>query len=281
MTLRTLGMVVLGTAGLLALPACKQDEAAPPAPAPAAPVKKEHGASPVAQGMAPAAAQAPAAPDTTPRGSVKGVVKFAGQPPAPADLPSSADPACADMPKKEQAVLVKDGRLANVVVRVRGPVAGASAAPSSPVVVDQSKCSYQPRIQGAVAGQPILVKNSDGTVHNARGVVNGKPVFNVAQPPNAQPVQKTLPEGVEVLKLKCDIHPWMSASVLVSPHPYFATTGEDGSFVLSGVPAGTYTLEAWHETFGTKTAEVTVKEGGTAEASFEFSGADGSSAAAK
>lgn len=276
MTLRTLGMVVLGTAGLLALPACKE-EAAPPAPAAA---KKEHAASPVAQPGAPAAAaqQAPAAPDTTPRGTVKGSVKFAGQPPAPADMPTSADPACEGMPQKDQAVLVKDGRLRNVLVRVRGAVQGASAAPASPVVIDQNKCSYQPRIQGAVAGQPMLVKNSDGTLHNVRGLSNGKAVFNVAQPPNAQPVQRAMPEGLELLKLKCDVHPWMAASIVVSPHPYFATTGEDGSFVLEGVPAGTYTLEAWHETFGTKTAEVTVKEGASAEASFEFASADASAA---
>ena len=62
----------------------------------------------------------------------------------------------------------------------------------------------------------------------------------------------------------------MRSYIGVSPHPYFATTGEDGSFTLSALPAGTYTLEAWHETFGTKTAEVTVKDGETAEASFEF-----------
>lgn len=275
MKLRTLGMAVLGSAGLLALPACTKDEAAPPAPVAA---KKEHAASSVEPVAAPAAQQAPAAPDTTPRGSVKGVVKFAGQAPAPADLPTSADPACAEMPRKDQAVLVKDGRLRNVLVRVRGAVQGASAAPASPVVIDQEKCSYQPRIQGAVAGQPILVKNSDGTLHNVRGLSNGKAVFNVAQPPNAQPVQKAMPEGVELLKLKCDVHPWMAASIVVSPHPYFATTGEDGSFVLQGVPAGTYTLEAWHETFGTKTAEVTVKEGATSEASFEFASADASAA---
>jgi hypothetical protein len=276
MKLRTLGMAVLGTAGLLALPACKE-EAAAPAPAPVA-AKKEHAASSVDPAVAPAAQQAPAAPDTTPRGSVKGTVKFAGAPLAPADMPTSADPACEGMPQKDQAVLVKDGRLRNVLVRVRGAVAGARAAPASPVVIDQHKCSYQPRIQGAVAGQPMLVKNSDGTLHNVRGLSNGKAVFNVAQPPNAQPVQKAMPEGVEVLKLKCDVHPWMAASIVVSPHPYFATTGEDGSFELQGVPAGTYTLEAWHETFGTKTAEVTVKEGASAEASFEFASADASAA---
>jgi hypothetical protein len=66
----------------------------------------------------------------------------------------------------------------------------------------------------------------------------------------------------------------MKAFVAVSPHPYFSTTGEDGAFSITGLPAGTYTIEAWHETFGTKTAEVTVKDAETAETAFEFTAAD-------
>ncbi|XXF80105.1 carboxypeptidase regulatory-like domain-containing protein [Myxococcaceae bacterium GXIMD 01537] len=261
MKVRTLGMVVVGAAGLVALPACKKDEA------------PTHAASAVQPSVAPAPAQAaPAVPDNTSRGTVKGSVTFAGEVPAPADMPTSADPSCAGMPQKEQSLRVKDGKLQNVLVRVRGPVAGA-ALPSTPVVIDQTKCTYEPRVQGAMAGQPIQVRNSDGTLHNVRGLSEGKAVFNVAQPPNAQPVQRPMPEGVEVLKLKCDVHPWMAAAIVVSPHPYFATTGEDGTFTLAGVPAGTYTLEAWHETLGTQTAEVTVKEGATSDATFGFTAA--------
>jgi hypothetical protein len=146
--------------------------------------------------------------------------------------------------------------------------------PSEPVVVDQSKCTYVPRVQGAIAGQPILVKNSDGTMHNVRGLVGTKALFNLAQPPSAPPVTKSVPNDVELLSLKCDVHPWMRAYIAVSPHAHFATTGEDGTFSLSGVPEGTYTLEAWHEALGTKTAQVTVKNGAETEASFEFSATD-------
>jgi plastocyanin len=191
-----------------------------------------------------------------------------------AELPPSADPACAGRPDKEQSVVVKDGRLRNVLVRVRGPVAAPPLTPPAPAVVDQAKCTYLPRVQGVVAGQEILVKNSDGTLHNARAYAQGKVVFNVAQPPAAPPIPKTAPKDAELLRFKCDIHPWMTAYVAVSPHPYFATTGEDGTATLAGVPAGTYTLEAWHETFGTKTAEVTVTEGASTEAAFAFSASD-------
>lgn len=261
---RTLGLALLGVAGLLVLPACKNEAPAPLPSTPSATVASKPPESPP---------PAPVAP-VTGRGTLRGVVKFNGEPPAMADIAPSSDPACEGMVLKEQAVLVKDGKLRNVLVRVRGPVPGAPAVSTEPVVVDQSKCTYLPRVQGALTGQPILVKNSDGTMHNVRGLAGSKALFNLAQPPSAPPVTKPIPNGVELLSLKCDVHQWMRAYVAVSPHPYFATTGEDGTFSLSGVPEGTYTLEAWHESLGTKTAEVTVKDGAVTEASFEFSAAD-------
>jgi hypothetical protein len=260
MTLRTWGLAVVGVSGLVLAPACKNEAPVPPPSAPTAP----EGAK------APVPPSAPAPTPVTSRGTIRGVVTFTGEAPAPAELAPSADPACEGMPLKDQALLVKDGKLRNVLVRVRGPVPGAVEAVSTPAVVDQEKCSYQPRVQGAVAGQPLQIKNSDGTMHNVRGMLGSKALFNVAQPPSAPPVTKPLPADIELLQLKCDVHPWMRAYVAVSPHPYFGVTGEAGTFSLEGVPAGTYTLEAWHETLGTQSAEVTVKEGTPAEVSFAY-----------
>jgi plastocyanin len=265
MKLRTFGLTLIGAASLAVLPACTKDEA----PKPATPTTAE----PARPGTAePTQAQTPPAPAG--KSTIRGVVQFTGTAPAPADIPPSADPACEGMPQKDSVVLVKDGKLQNVLVRVKGTVAGAPAAPSTPVVIDQVKCMYTPRVLGAQAGQPIQVKNSDGTLHNVRAMAGTKPIFNLAQPPSMPPVTKTAPADVELVTLKCDVHPWMRSYIAVSPHPYFSTTGEDGTFSLAELPAGTYTLEAWHETFGTKTAEVTVKDGETAEATFEFSGTD-------
>lgn len=267
MKLRTLGLALLGAAGLGVLPACTKEEApAPPSTTPPAAAAAPEAAKPPPP--------APAPVQVSGRGTVRGVVKFTGEAPAMADIAPSADPACEGMALKEQAVLVKEGKLQNVLVRVRGPVPGAPTAPAEPVVVDQTKCTYLPRVQGAVSGQQLLVKNSDGTMHNVRGLVGTKAVFNMAQPPSAPPVTKPMPGEVELLQLKCDVHPWMRGYIAVSPHPYFATTREDGAFSLEGVPEGTYTLEAWHETLGTKTADITVKDGAVSEASFEFSAAD-------
>ncbi|MCP3140474.1 carboxypeptidase regulatory-like domain-containing protein [Pyxidicoccus xibeiensis] len=282
MTLRTLGLTLLGAAGLLALPACQKESAPPPPAAPTAaeqpsvraPEAREHAATPIQDPNAPAAApEAVAAPPG--RGVVRGTVTFTGAVPAPAELPPSSDAACEGR-APDAPVQAKGGKLANVLVRVRGTVPGSVATPTAPVMVDQSKCTYVPRVQGALVGQPVLFKNSDGTLHNTRGMAGKKAAFNIAQPPAGTPVQKPLPTDSDVLKLKCDIHPWMTAYVVSNPNPFFVTTGEDGAFTLQGLPAGTYTVEAWHETLGTKTAEVIVKDDAPAEASFAFSMADAS-----
>ncbi|HEX5746365.1 MAG TPA: carboxypeptidase regulatory-like domain-containing protein [Archangium sp.] len=272
MKLRTLGLTVLGAVGLSALTACKKDEAAPAAaaqaPAPAAPAIKAAplpADTPLPQEPQEEAAQAPQG-----GGTVRGIVTFKGKAPAPNPIIPGTDPNCEGMDLVDQPVLVTDGKLANVLVRVQGNVPGQpTTPPSTLVVVDQNRCMYKPRVQGAVIHQPLVLMNSDSTLHNVRGVSGGKQLFNVTQPPlktkEAQP-----PKEADVIRLKCDIHPWMTAFVVMSPHPYFATTGEDGAFSIQGLPPGTYTLEAWHETLGTKTAQVTVKEGQEATASFEF-----------
>ena len=145
MKLRTFGLSLIGAASLAVLPACTKDEASKPAPSTPA----EQG-KPSTPETTPTQAQTPPAPAG--KSTIKGVVKFTGTPPAPADIPASADPACEGMALKEPAVLVKDGKLQNVLVRVKGAVAGAPAAPSTPVVIDQVKCTYTPRVHGGPGG---------------------------------------------------------------------------------------------------------------------------------
>jgi hypothetical protein len=80
-----------------------------------------------------------------------------------------------------------------------------------------------------------------------------------------------LTDADQIVKLKCDVHPWMTAFVLVSSHPFFAVTGEDGKFTIANLPAGTYEVEAWHEKLGTQKSKVTVGASDTQSASFKFS----------
>jgi hypothetical protein len=76
-----------------------------------------------------------------------------------------------------------------------------------------------------------------------------------------------------LIPVKCNQHPWMKAYIGVLKHPFFAVSAEDGSFTIKGVPAGKYTVAAWHEGGATgteKTMEVTVTANGSAKADFAF-----------
>jgi hypothetical protein len=242
-----------------ALAAC-QKQASEPAPAPPA------SPSPLPAAAAPAAQP----PGATGGATISGTVKLTGTPPEMALTKRQADPYCAKTPMKEEEVVVgAGGGLKNVVVRITSGLSGHYDAPAASATVDQSACMYRPRVQGIVLGQPLLVKNSDGTLHNIHGYKGASTLFNRAQLPGQPPMPTQLNAADQIVKLKCDVHPWMTAYVLVSAHPFFAVTGDDGSFKITGVPAGSYTVEAWHERYGTKTAQVTVGDK-PAQASFQF-----------
>jgi plastocyanin len=196
-------------------------------------------------------------------GTAEGRVTLSGpKPAAPAKLDTTSDPACAKEHLLDETVLLggKDGRgLANVVVRVKGP--RPASPPSAPVRVEQRACTYRPRVQGAVVGQPLEVLNADPTLHNVHAYAGTKGLFNVAQPPGSQAVSKPSPSAPGVVRLKCDVHRWMVAYVVYGESPFVTVTDKDGSFRLEGLPAGTWELEFWHESLGTQTLPLEVKDG--------------------
>jgi plastocyanin len=205
-------------------------------------------------------------------GSVEGEVVFNGKPPEMQPLKRGADPICAKKEMKDESVMVSGGKLQNVVVRVSGTVPAGTPAKTDAVVVDQQDCMYRPRVVTAMAGQPVMIRNSDGTMHNVHSYAGTKTLFNAAQPPKAPDLSKTFDANTGVIKLKCDVHPWMTGWIVVSGHPFSAVTGADGKFTLKDLPAGSYTLEAWHEKLGTQTANVTVEAGKPAQVSFTYAG---------
>jgi hypothetical protein len=225
---------------------------------------------------APAPSQKPASPAPTTatpaRGKVTGTVRYEGATPRMTRINTASDPACEGAANADPAIAVHDGLLKNVLVRVKGPVAGEPVPkPQSPVTLDQKACAYVPRVQGALAGQVIEVHNSDPTLHGVRVLQGADSVLKEVQPPEGPPVKGEVPRGAELLRVKCDVHPWMLAWIVVSPSAHFAVTDAAGRFALEGLPPGTYTVEAWHESLGTRSAEVTVTADGTSELNFSFS----------
>lgn len=214
---------------------------------------------------------APPTVDPATVGVIKGVVHFEGTPPPPKELTIPAS--CEHKgPTFEKVVAVTNGMLADAFVYIKEGMADwPEPASTTPVVLDQSGCMYSPRVIGVQLGQAVTFVNSDPVMHNIHGMgdANG---FNAGMPGKDQRITRKFESPEVMLKMKCDVHPWMTAYIGVVPHPYFAVTGANGEFSLENVPPGDYVIEAWHEVLGTQTAKVTVTPKGEAKTDFTFKG---------
>jgi plastocyanin len=206
-------------------------------------------------------------------GEIKGKISFDGTPPQRRPLKMAADPKCeAANPdgRLGEVFVVNDGALQNVFIYVKEGVSGEFETPKEPVVLDQQGCAYTPHVIGAMVGQPIEIRNSDATLHNVHSLPENSKQFNNAMPMKGMTIKKKFTAPEIMVRMKCDVHPWMAAYVGVLSHPFFAVSGADGTYTISGLPAGTYTIEAWHEKMGTQTQQVTVADSGAATADFSF-----------
>jgi plastocyanin len=211
-------------------------------------------------------------PDTA--GSVAGKVTFTGTPPKAETIRMAADPACAvagGPTTTETAVVAADGSLANVFVYVKDAFDGYTFdVPTAPVILDQKGCRYIPHVFGVRVGQPVEFLNSDATAHNVHGLPSENAEFNRGEPVQGTRLRQTFTKPEVMMPIKCNLHGWMNAFAGVVAHPYFAVTGPDGSFSIAALPPGTYTIEAWHELYGTQSQKVTIAAKGAQSIAFTF-----------
>lgn len=211
--------------------------------------------------------------DVADAGSVSGTINYAG---ADTDTPiaMNADPVCAGLhtePVTTQTIQVQNGKLADVFVYVKTGLEGKTfPTPTEAKTLDQQGCMYQPHVSGIQVNQPLKIKNSDATLHNIHALPTANAEFNQGQPFQNMEFEKKFDKPEVMVHFKCDVHPWMSSYIGVVEHPYYAVSGQDGTFKIENLPPGTYTLEAWHETLGTATQQVTVGANQDAAVTFDF-----------
>ena len=203
--------------------------------------------------------------------SVSGVVKFEGTPPPPKRINMAQDPLCGSAPTTTEEV-VTDGRggLENVVVYISDGLSAATfPTPTEPAVMQQKGCQYHPHVLAMRAGQTLKVINADQTTHNIHPMPNNNREWNVSQPKGVN-IERVFAREEISIPVKCNVHPWMHSFIAVINNPFFAVTGEGGSFDIRGLPPGTYTIEAWHEKLGTRMQKITVAAGEAKTVEFVF-----------
>jgi len=200
--------------------------------------------------------------DSATAGVINGKVTFSGKLPPPVLLNMDSDPVCqkihAGHPVYDQAILTgKRGALANAFVYIQTGMEGRHFEPAQgSVLLDQTGCTFQPRVLGMRAGQILDVKNSDSVSHNVHPKPKNNYDWNQQQSPGAPDLEHKFPRPDVMIPVKCNVHSWMRAFIGVVDHPYFAVTGTDGSFELKNVPPGDYTVAVWQEKLGEQKQEV-------------------------
>lgn len=206
----------------------------------------------------------------SPKSAIEGTVTFKGDPPKNRPIQMAADPVCQKQYEKgmrlDEAFVIepKTGAIANVFLYIKEGLTDKKAPvpkESKKVFFDQKGCWYHPHVFGIQVGQTLEIHNSDPTLHNIKSLSQKSNSFNSSMPKGSNPMEKVFKKPEVMVKVKCNVHPWMHAYAGVLEHSFYAVSDKNGSFAISNVPPGKYLVEAWHEKLGSLTKEVTVAEG--------------------
>lgn len=201
-------------------------------------------------------------------------VAFEGQAPAPEKIKMDADPKCKlshpEGFESDEVLVNANGTLKNVFVYVKEGLQGKTfESPKTPVTFNQIGCHYTPKVFGIQTNQPLEILNSDDTLHNVHALPANSQQFNLGMPIKGMKLKKTFAKPEVMVKVKCEVHPWMRAYIGVVDNPFYGTTADEGSVQLKDLPPGDYVIEAWHEKYGAQTQKVTVTDADQ-EIKFDF-----------
>jgi hypothetical protein len=206
-------------------------------------------------------------------GSVRGKVTYEGTPAKQKPIDMSKEPSCASQhatPITTETVVTGPGNsLENVVVYISAGAPDDSTPPSQAVSITQKGCQYIPHVVPMVVNQELKVINADQTSHNIHPMPKVNREWNKSQPPGTPPFSEKF-DKPEFIPVKCNIHPWMHSSFVVLKNAHYALSSGDGGFTLPNLPAGKYTVTAWHEAYGEQTQDVTISGSETKTINFVF-----------
>ncbi len=209
--------------------------------------------------------------DVTAAGTIVGTVQFQGKAPERKKIAITRNKKVCGKETKfaESMVVGSNGGVKNAVLYLTDIKKGKKFDASARFQIDQRGCQFHPHVLIVPAGKNFTLINSDGILHNFRTNSTKNPILNKAQPKFKKKLKIKINKP-EIIRANCDVHEWMNAWLVVTEHPYYTLTDDSGSFKITDVPPGTYTIRLWHETLGQQTRKVTVKAGEQTKAAFEL-----------
>ncbi len=199
--------------------------------------------------------------------TIQGTVKLEGKLPKlpPLQITKSKE-ICRNVPN--ETLIVGGGQgIRYAVVTLEGITKGMAVEKEAVHELDNLGCRFVPHVLAASLGQFVVFKNSDPILHTAHALfTGGQPQFNVGLYPGKVSRKPLVTPGV--VKIVCEVHPWMSAYIVVADHPYYSVTDVYGEYLISDIPAGSYRLKVWQEILGTQEKTVEVKPGSSNKVDF-------------
>jgi plastocyanin len=206
--------------------------------------------------------------------TIRGAVKVEGKLPKLAPLQiTKYKEICKDVPN--ETLIVGPGQgLRYAAITLEGVTKGKAVEKETVHELDNVKCRFSPHVQAASVGQFVLFKNSDPILHTAHALfTNDQPQFNVGLYPGRVSRKPLVAAGL--VKIQCEVHPWMTAYIMVTEHPYSAVSDLYGEYEITEVPPGVYQLKVWHESLGTQEKRIEVKSGAAQKVDFTFTPSSG------
>lgn len=204
---------------------------------------------------------------TATAGEIRGTVQLDGVSTAPTTVAiestSEHHPieGCGALTKRSPQLIVDaHGGVQHAVVWIEVPGSLDGQTQEAVRVLDQQECVFEPHVVLMPVGGSLAIKNSDPVLHNVRIFQERTMLMHKWQQPRGADLSWRFDEPGRFL-VRCGVHSWMYAWVIVGEHRYYAVTDHAGGFALSDVPAGGYTLHMWHETLGEQSQHVTVTPG--------------------
>jgi hypothetical protein len=206
-------------------------------------------------------------------GTVSGKVTYTGTPARQKPIDMGKEPSCAkehSTPLTTESVVTgPNNALDNVVVYVSSGAPDDGQVPAQAVTFEQKGCQYIPHVLVMHTDQELKITNDDQTSHNIHPLAKVNREWNKSQPPGSPPLVEKFPRE-EFISVKCNVHPWMHGYFAVLKTSHYDVSKGGGDFKLPNLPPGKYTITAWHEDYGTQTADVTITGNETKEQNFTF-----------